>query len=44
MAEDLVKQNIGGIYLNGLAGECLSITVTDRKKILNRWMNTKETR
>lgn len=40
-AEDLVKQKVTGVFLNGSAGESVSLTVAERKQVLEAWMNTK---
>jgi len=42
MAEDLVRQNVKGIFVNGSSGESYSLTMKDRSLILEKWMETKE--
>ena len=40
LANDLLKQNVTGIFVNGTSGESVSLTSTERKQILEKWMTT----
>ena len=41
-ADDLESQGIKGIFVTGTAGESQSLTVNERKMILEAWMQTKQ--
>ncbi|EGR27198.1 mandelate racemase muconate lactonizing protein, putative [Ichthyophthirius multifiliis] len=42
IADDLVKQKVCGIFVNGTSGEFTSLTVYERKQILEKWCQTRE--
>ena len=41
-AKNLVSQGVQGLFLNGSAGESVSLTCQERKRILEAWMQTEE--
>lgn len=41
MANDLVSQGVTGAFVNGTSGQSLSLSVEERKQILEAWHNTK---
>ena len=40
-ANDLVEQRVTGVFVNGTSGQSVSLTIEERKQILEAWMNTK---
>lgn len=37
-----IESGFKGIFLNGTTGECMSLSMTERKKILETWVQTKK--
>mmetsp|Transcript_12009 Transcript_12009/g.15567 ORF Transcript_12009/g.15567 Transcript_12009/m.15567 type:complete len:335 (+) Transcript_12009:92-1096(+) len=41
-AKDLVSQGVTGVFINGTSGQSTSLSVKERKDVLDAWMKTEE--